>query len=329
MHRRTFIDGVTTSVIAAPLAAFAQHQEKVWRIGFFYFASRQSSLDSGRFTAFLQGMRELGYSEGRNFVVEARFADGKIERLPALAAELAQLKVDVVVATGSPTYAALRNSNSSTPIVVTVTADPVIEGLAASLARPGGNITGLSDAAADLGPKQLELLMAMVPQLARVGVILNPDNLSHPSQMKRLIVAAQKLGVQAVLAKAGTVAAIESGFELLARQRVDAVMLFGDTFFVQQLQQIVKAAIQHRKPSIYLVREYARAGGLMSYGADLVENFRRAATYVDKILKGAKPGDLPFEQPAKYSLAINLKTARELGLTVSQSLLLRADELIQ
>jgi putative ABC transport system substrate-binding protein len=201
--------------------------------------------------------------------------------------------------------------------------------LAASLARPGGNITGLSDTAADLGPKQLELLMTMVPQLSRVGVLLNPDNLSHPAQMTRLMLAAQKLGVQVVLAEAGTVADIEPGFDSLARQRADAVILFGDTFFVQQFQQIAQAALKHRKPSTYLIREYPRAGGLMSYGADIVENFRRAATYVDKILKGARPGELPFEQPAKYSLAINLKTAKALGLTVSQSLLLRADEVIQ
>jgi putative ABC transport system substrate-binding protein len=233
------------------------------------------------------------------------------------------------VATGSAAYRALQHAAASIPIVVTVTADPMIDGLADSLARPGGNFTGLTDTAADLGPKQIELLMAVVPQLSRAGVLLNPDNVSHPVQMKRLMLAAQKAGVQIVLAEAGTIADIEPGFATLARERASAVILFGDTFFVQQLQQIAQAAIKYRVPSMYTLHEFAEAGGLMSYGADLVDNFRRAATYVDKILKGARPGDLPFEQAARYSLAINLKTAKALGITMPQSLLVRADEVIQ
>ena len=327
MDRRTFVGGIASGALVIPLDAFAQ--DKVWRVGFLYVGSRQSALDTGRYNAFVQGMRELGYAEGKNLLIETRFGDGKIERLPGFAAELVQSKVDVIVATGSPAYTALRYATATIPVVVTVTADPVIEGLAASLARPGGNITGLSDTASDLGPKQLELLMAMVPQMSRVGVLLNPDNLSHPTQMKRLMLAAQKLGVQVVLAEAGTVADIDSGFDSLARQRADAVILFGDTFFVQQVQQIAQTALKYRKPSTYSIREYPRAGGLMSYGADIVENFRRAAIYVDKLLKGARAGELPFEQPTKYSLAISLKTAKALGLTISQSLLVRADEVIQ
>jgi putative tryptophan/tyrosine transport system substrate-binding protein len=329
MDRRTFIGGAASSIAAVPLGAFAQQQDKAWRIGFFYFGSRQSALDTGRYPAFVQGMRELGYIEGKNVIIETRFGDGKIERLRGIVADLVRSKVSVIVATGSAAYRALEHAAASIPIVVTVTADPMIDGLAESLARPGGNFTGLTDTAADLGPKQIELLMAVVPQLSRAGVLLNPDNVSHPVQMKRLMLAAQNVGVQVVLAEAGTMADIEPGFASLARERANAVILFGDTFFVQQLQQIAQAAIRYRVPSMYTLHEYVEAGGLMSYGADLVDNFRRAATYVDKILKGARPGDLPFEQAARYSLAINLKTAKALGITIPQSLLVRADEVIQ
>ena len=328
MDRRTFIVSAATGVLVMPLDAFAQQSGKVWRIGFFYFGSRQSSLDTGRYNAFVQAMRELGYVDGKNVAIEARFGDGKIDRLPGIAAELVRLKVDVIVATGSAVYRVLQRA-TTIPIVITVTADPMIDNLAASLSRPGGNFTGLTDTAADLGPKQIELVTAVVPQLSRVGVLLNPDNMSHPAQLKRLMLAAQNVGVQVVLAEAGTAAEIEPGFALLARERANGVILFGDTFYVQQLQLIAQAALKHRVASIYTIHEYAQAGGLMSYGADLVDNFRRAAIYVDKILKGAKPGELPFEQPTRYSLAINVKTAKALGLTVPQSLLLRADEVIQ
>ncbi len=329
MDRRTFIGTVASGVLGIPLGALAQQQSRVWRVGFFYFASRQSSLDSGRYNAFVQGMRALGYVEGKNLIIETRYGDGKIDRLPGLAAELVQLKVDAIVASGSPTYNALRHATTTIPVIVTVTADPVIEGLAATLSRPGGNFTGLTNTAVDLGPKHLELLVSVLPQLSRLGVLLNPDNASHPAQVTKVMLAAQNVGVQVVLAEAGTVADIDSGIASLARQRADAVILFGDTVFVQQFQQIAEATLKLRIASIYVIHEYARAGGLMSYGADLVDNFRRAATYVDKILKGAKPGELPFERPARYFLAINLKTAKALGLTIPQSLLLRADEVIQ
>ena len=329
MDRRAFIGSIAGGVLVVPLGAFAQEQGKVWRIGFFYFGSRQSALDTGRYDAFVQGMHELGYIEGKNIVIETRFGDGKVERVPGLAAELVRLKVDVIVATGSETYSVLRHATTTIPIVVTVTADPVIEGLATSLARPGGNFTGLADTAGEHGPKELELLMATVPKLSRVGVLLNPNNVSHAYQVKVLASAAQRVGVQVVRAEASTVAEIEPGFASLARERADAVILFGDSFFVQQFQEIAQVTLKHRVPSIAWIHDYAQAGGLMSYGADVVDNFRRAATYVDKILKGARPGELPFEQPARYALAINLKTARALGLTIPQSLLLRADEVIQ
>ena len=321
--------GAATGMLALPLGAVAQSQGKVWRIGFLYFGSRQSALDSGRYNAFVQGMRELGYAEGRNLTIESRFADGNIDRAPRLATEIVGLEVDAIVATGGGIYRALQRATTSIPVVVTVTNDPVASGLVASLARPGGNFTGLTDTAVDLAPKWLELIRAAVPQMSRIGVLLAPDNVGHPDQLKRLMLAAQKIGVQIVLAEAGTVAEIESGFASLARNRADAVIVFADTFFLQQVQQIAQAALRQRAPSIYTLREYAKVGGLMSYGADLTDNFRRAATYVDKILKGAKPGELAFEQPARYFLALNLKTARTLGITIPQSLLLRADEVIQ
>jgi len=329
MKRRRFVAGALSAALAVPLRTFAQAPARVWRVGFFYFGSRQSSLDTGRYAGFVQRMRELGYVEGRNMALEARFGDGKIERLPIIAAELVRSNMDVIVATGSPVYSALRFATTTIPIVVTVTTDPVIEGLAASLARPGGNFTGLTDTAADLGAKQLELLRSAVPQLTRLGVLLNPDNVTHPTQLKRVMLPAQKIGVQTVIAEAGTVADFDPAFDMLAQERANAVMLFGDTFFVQQLQQIAQTALKHRMASIYLIHDYAKAGGLMSYGPDIVDNFRRAATYTDRILQGAKPAELPFEQPDRYVLAINLKTAKALNLTIPQAVLVRADEVMQ
>jgi putative ABC transport system substrate-binding protein len=328
MRRRRFVAAAAGSALVLSLPGGAQAQAKVWRIGFFYFGSRQSSLDTGRYNGFVQRMRALGYVEGKNITLETRFADGKIDQLPAIAAELVRSNADVIVATGSPVYSALRFATTSIPIVVTVTTDPVIEALAASLARPGGNFTGLTDTAADLGAKQLELLRAAVPQMTRLGVILNPDNVTHPTQLKRVMLPAQKLGLQTVIAEAGAVAEIEPAFAALVQERANAALLFGDTFFVQQLQQIAQAALKYRLASIYLIRDYAEAGGLMSFGPDIVDNFRRAATYVDRILQGAKPAELPFEQPDRYVLAVNLKTAKTLSLTIPQGVLLRADEVV-
>jgi len=328
MRRRRFVAAAAGSALVLSLPGVAQAQAKVWRIGFFYFGSRQSSLDTGRYNGFVQRMRDLGYVDGKNMTLETRFADGKIDQLPAIAAELVRSNADVIVATGSPVYSALRFATTSIPIVVTVTTDPVIEALAASLARPGGNFTGLTDTAADLGAKQLELLRAAVPQMTRLGVILNPDNVTHPTQLKRVMLPAQKLGLQTVIAEAGAVAEIEPAFAALVQERANAALLFGDTFFVQQLQQIAQAALKYRLASIYLIRDYAKAGGLMSFGPDIVDNFRRAATYVDRILQGAKPAELPFEQPDRYVLAVNLKTAKTLSLTIPQGVLLRADEVV-
>ncbi len=328
MHKRCTLRLTLAFALLVCLPAANAQQSGKARVGFLYFGSHQIGPGADRYAAFLQGMRDLGYVEGKNLIVEARFAESGPERLLDLATELLRLKVDVIVATGSPTYRVLQRMTTSVPIVVTVTADPVLEGVAASVARPGANFTGLSVTAADLSSKQLELLKGISSRLSRVGVLLNPDNTSHPAQVTRLILAGQKVAVQVVLAEASTVAQIEPGFALLARERAHAVMFFGDGFFAQQLQALARAALKHRLPSIYPLPEYAEAGGLMSYGAPTIDNFRRAANYVDKILKGANPAQLPFEQPTKYALVINMKTAKALGVAIPQSILLRADRVV-
>jgi len=314
------------TAVACPPIALAQPVARTVRIGFLYFGSRQPGPGGERYAAFLAGMRDLGYVEGKNLVVEARFADSNIERVHDLVKELLSSKVDVIVATASPVYRALQRLNTSIPVVVTVTADPLLEGMATTVARPGGLFTGLADTAADLSSKQIELLKVMLPRLSRVGTILNPTNFSHPAQATRMTLAGQRIGIQIVLAEAGKTPEIEPAFESLARLRAEAVILFGDTFFSEQMRALAQAALKVRLPSVYVPQEYAAVGGLMSYGAALVDNFRRAATKVDKILKGAAPGDLPFEQPTEYQLAINLTTARTLGLTIPQSLLLRTNQ---
>jgi len=327
--RRRFLIALGAGVLAVPRGSLAQPQPKGARIGFLYYGSRQSALDTGRYNAFVQGMRELGYVEGTNFVIEARFADGKHERLPAFAAELVRLKVDVIVATGTPTYRALQHAAATIPVVITVTFDPVGDGFAASMARPGGNITGLTLSAADLGPKLLELLKAAMPKLSRVAVLVQPGNPAHPQRVVRIMSAAQKVGIQVVLAEAGTVPEIEREFAMMTKERANATIILADGFFLQESRPIAAQAVKHRLPSISQLREYAEAGGLMSYGPNSVDNFRRAATYVDKILKGAKPGELPFEEPTRYHLLINRKTALSLSLTIPQALLGQADEVIQ
>ena len=317
-------------LFACPIPAEAQPPAgKTARVGFLYFGSRQPGPGAERYAAFLEGMRELGYVEGKNLTIEARFADSKADRVTALLEELQRSKVDVIVATGSPVYRVLQRTPKVPPVVVTVTADPLLEGLAAAVARPGGNFTGLSDTAADLSLKQLELLRAISPKISRVGVLMNPTNRSHPSQVTRLMLAGQKLGMQVVLAEAGAAADIDPGFAALAHERAHAVILFGDTFFSQHVQDLARSALKHRMPSVYIPREYAMAGGLISYGANLTDNFRRAATYVDKILRGASPAELPFEQPTTYVFVINQKTAKALGLTVPQSILMRADQVVE
>jgi len=327
--RRTFIGRVGGALFAAPLNAFAQQQPKVWRIGFLAGGSRPPSLESSLYGGFPQGMRDLGYVEGSNLVIEWRFADGNFERLPGLAAELVRLKVDVIVTSATVAGLAAKKVTTTVPIVMAYSADPVRNGLVASLARPGGNITGLSGALPDITPKGLELLLTAVPSLSRVAILLNPSNPNSAVSLPSAQDSAQRAGVTLLKVEARTPEELESAFTAIVKERVGAVLVVIDAFFLTRRQQIAEFAIKNRLATIFANREYVEAGGLMSYGESVAEFMRRAATYVDKILKGAKPAELPIEQPTRFYLVINLKTAKALGLTIPQSLLLRADEVIQ
>ena len=328
MNRRKLLVVFGLGALAGALPALAQ-QGKVWRIGFFYFGSRKSALDSGRNGLFLEGMRDLGYIEGKNYVLVERYADGVSERLPGLAAELLKSKVDVIVATGTPVYHALQKAGTTLPIVITVMADPVGDGFAKSLAQPGGNFTGLSTGTFELFPKHVELLKIAVPKLSRVAVLWNPANDAHPARLKEMLSIARKVGLQTVAVEGRTAQDIEVGFATMTRERTEAAIILNDTFFIQQMRQIAELAARHKLPSIFGGTEYAEAGGYIGYGQNISDNFRRAASYVDKILKGAKPGDLPIEQPTKLSLVINRKTAKAIGLNIPQELVLRADKVIE
>lgn len=326
--RRRLLIALCLGTVVAPLVCLAQQQGKVWRIGFLYFGSRRSALDSGRYAAFIDGMRDLGYVEGKHFVVEARYAEGSAARAPELAEALVGLNVDVIVATGDAVYGALQKATGTIPIVATVGLD-AFRGAGANLARPGGNITGTSPISAELSPKRIELLVTAMPKLSRLAVLMNPSTLNHPAQLRNVTEAAHKFGIEVRPVNAGTPEEIERGFALMARQRAPAVLVFTDTFYVQQARQIAELALKHRLPTMFGSEEYVDSGGLMSYGPDIRDNFRRAAVFVDKILKGAKPGDLPIEQPTRIYLVINRKTANALGFAIPQELLLRADKVIE
>jgi len=327
--RRKLLLALGAAVLVTPFAALAQQKGKVWRIGYLYTGSRQLSLDTGRIPAFLQGMKELGYVEGKHFVMEFRFADGHRERLWALAGELVQLNADVIVTTGGPASHAAQQTTSTIPIVVTNTADPVREGFAMSLAKPGGNITGLSSGAAEVIQKHVELLVTVRPQIARIAVLLNPANAAHSPLLLSVQVAAQQSGRRVLPVAANNLEEIERGFASMTRNGADAVIVLVDNVFVQQRRQITGLALKHRLPASFANTEYVDAGGLFIYASNINENFRRAAIFVDKIFKGAKPGELPFELPTRYQLVINRKTANALGLTISPELLIRADKVIE
>jgi len=328
MNRRMFIGTIAGGLFALPLGCFAQRPLKLWRIGFLAAASQQDFTD-GRLDALLRGMRELGYVEGKNLVIEARYGDGNYDRLPALAAELVRLKVDVIVAVPSPAIRAAQHATTTIPIVFPSTGDPVGSGFVVSLAHPGGNITGLSNANLDISAKTLELLMMMAPRMSRIAILANPGSSTAPAMVKSIDAAARNLRVQAVPINASSPDEIESAFATMRRQRADAVVIAGDAFLNMQAGQIAELAINDRIPSVTQSPRYARIGGLMSYGQSTTEVYRRTAAYVDRIFKGANPGDLAVEQPTKFELVINLKTAKALGLAIPQSLILRADEVIQ
>jgi putative ABC transport system substrate-binding protein len=329
LDRRTFIGTLTGGLLAAPLAAEGQQAAKIARIG---YLSPNLAASPHLPEAFRQGLRNLGYVEGRNVVIEYRDAEGKPERLPALAAELVALKVDVIVAPGTPQALAARQATRTLPIVFATAADPVESGLVTSLARPAGNVTGLSILAPALVGKRLELLTQAVPGVSRVAVLWQPgghDERTDKDILKAAEVAARALGVQLQVVEARGPADFDRAFSDMTRARAGALTVLTGIMFLNERRRLVDLTARNRVPAVYGGRDFVHAGGLLSYGPNLADLYRRAATYVDKILKGAKPGDLPVEQPTKFELVINLKTAKALGLTIPPALLQRADQVIE
>ena len=329
MDRRTFINIVAAGLAIARSAAEAQQASKVARIGF--LATNLAVIPPLR-DAFLQGLRDLGYVEGRNVVIEYRDAEGKLERFPALAAELVALKVDVIVAPTTPATVAAKQATKTIPIVFAVVSDPVTSGLVTSLARPGGNVTGLSVLEPELVGKRLELLKQVVPGGSRVAVLWHPGAVGERTEkdvLKEAEAAARAMGVPLQFVEARGPADFDRAFLDMTRASAGALAVLESTVFFVERRHLVDLAAKNRLPAVYGLREFVDAGGLMAYGPNQPDLFRRAATYVDKILKGAKPGDLPVEQPTKFELIINLKAAKGLDITIPQSLLLRAVEVIQ
>ena len=329
MRRRDFMTLVVgASAVACPFAAHAQQTTKIARIG--YLASNLAN--QGPLEAFRQGLRDLGYVEGRNVMIEYRDAQGKLEPLQALAAELVALKADVIVASSTAAALAAKQATTVVPIVFGTVPDPVASGLVASLARPGGNVTGLSNLNADLVGKCLEYLTQAVPGVSRVAVLWQRGAFGERTEQEMLKaseVAARALGIQLHFVEARGPADIDKAFAEIVGARADAVTVLVSGMLLGERKHLVDFAAKNRLPVVYTFRELVDAGGLMSYGPSLADLFRRAASYVDKILKGTKPADLPVEQPTKFELVINLKTAKALGLTIPPALLARADEVIE
>jgi putative ABC transport system substrate-binding protein len=314
-------------LFALSASAEAQQAGKVTRIG---FLSPFSPSDTAHWhEAFRQGLRDHGWIEGKNIRIEYRYAEGKNDRLPNLVADLVRLKVDIIVASISTDALAAKNATRTIPIVMASPGDPVASGFVESLSRPGGNITGLSQMAPELAGKRLELLKEIVSKLSRVAVLWNPQGLSSTLSWKELQLPARELGVQLHSLEVRSSNDIDKAFEDATRARAVAVAIMPDPAFAGNLKRIAELAAKSRLPSIFHLREYADSGGLMTYGPDRTDMFRRAATYVDKILKGTKPADLPVEQPTKFELVINLKTAKQIGLTIPPNVLARADKVIR
>ncbi len=327
-RRKVLVLILALSLLVVPLAADAQQANKVYRVGVLGGVSPQTL--PGSIEAFRQRLRDLGWVEGQNVVIEYRWGEGNVDRLPELAAEFIRLKVDIIVAAGTLSALAAKNLTPTIPIVMVAAGDPVGSGLVASLARPGGNVTGLSLLAPEIVGKQLELLTETVPRLSRLAVLWNPNtpSLSH-ILLSEAESAARSLRVQVHRFGPRSPTELEGTFSAMTKTRVTALLALADPEFLFHRTRIVDLAAKARLPAIYGLREFTEAGGLMSYAPSVVENWRRAAAYVDKILRGVKPGDLPVEQPTKFELVINLKTAKALGLTIPQSILIRADEMIQ
>jgi putative ABC transport system substrate-binding protein len=326
MNRKIFCLALCALLFALCLPAQAQ-QPKVPQIGLLFSSS--PSVQLARIEAFRQGLREIGYVEGKNIVIELRSAEGKPNRLPALAAELVRLKVDVIVSAAPTVTRAIKEATVTIPIVMAQDRDPVGNGFVANLARPGGNITGLSSLAPEISGKQLELLKEIVPRLSRVAVLGTSTSPGTAQVLKELELAAGALGVKLQYLDVLGPKDIETAFRAAGKGRAEAVLVLGGPVLNSQRTQVVDLAVKNRFPGIYIAIEFVEAGGLMSYGTSVTDLFRRAAVYVDKILKGTKPADLPVEQPTKFELVINLKTAKQIGLTIPPNVLARADKVIK
>jgi putative ABC transport system substrate-binding protein len=325
-NRRKLLVVLGAGALAASYASFAQPQTKVWRIG--YLATSDPATMRPQLNEFREGMRERGYVEGKNLTIEYRWAVGSLESRPEIAVELVNLKVDAIFVFGTPAAVAAKKATSTIPIVFVGVGDPLGSGIVASLARPGGNITGVSNIAGDLSAKLMQLLSQAAPNMKRVAVLRNPANALAVHQLKDAEPAARSLGLQLEVFDVRSPADFETAYAGMAKSHVGGVVLFGDPLFTGYSKQLAELAIRFRILSIYVIRTYPEAGGLMSYGPGL-DIFRLAATFVDKILKGAKPTDLPVEQPTRLELVINGKTAKALGLTIPQSLLISADKVIE
>jgi putative ABC transport system substrate-binding protein len=327
MDRRVFFTLLGSSLLIAPLVTDAGQLSGVRRIG--YLESGSAAPGTPNVEAFRKGLRDLGWVEGQNIAIEVRYAAGKFDRLPALAAELVRLKVELIFASTTPGALAVKRATTTIPIVIGFVADPVKSGLVASLAHPEGNITGWTHQGLDLRAKYLDLLKEAVPRAHRIGALLNPANPVHVASVKNLEVGAQALKVQLQLAWVQDPKDLEEAFSALAHKGVDALAVLPEGMFLTHKELIIRLAARHRLPTLYGIIEFAEAGGLMAYGVELPDMFRRGAFFVDRILKGVKPADLPVEQPTRVDLVINSRTARALGLTIPQPLLLRADRVLE
>ena len=327
MQRRAIVLSAGFALLAAPLRLAAQLSLKVPRVGYLFSFTPAEGLHL--WEACRQGLRELGYVEGHNIVLEPRWADGHHERLPALAAELVRLKVDVIVSAATPASRAAKGATGSIPIVIVAVGEPVKTGLVASLSRPGGNITGLSLLTTDVSGKRLELLSDLVRKLSRLAVLMNPDNPVHALFLEETRDAARQSGVRLQSLRARNPEEIEKVFDAAVSDQADALIVFDDPVIWSHRAHVVAHAAKRKLPVMYGYREFVDEGGLMSYGPNRIDNYRRTAVYVDRILKGAKPADLPVEQPTRFEFIVNAKTAGTLGLTLPVSLRLRADQVIE
>ena len=325
-RRRRFLATLAIGAVCAPHASLAQRQSsKLSRIG--YLDTSSASIASVRLDRLRAGLRDLGYAEGRNIVIEARWAESRYERLPGLAAELLDLKLDVFVAAGPAAIQVVRQATTTLPIVFAASGDPLSFGFVHSLSRPGGNVTGVSSVGADLSYKYLDILREAIPGFSTVAVLMNPAHPGHPDYLRNIQAAARET-VRVLPIQAANAGQIEAAFGVIKQGRAQALIVPGDGLFFSQARRIAELAVQDHLPTLFSTREPVQVGALMSYGPNLAEQFYRAATYVDKILKGAPPGDLPVEQPTTFELVINLKTAKAIGLTLRQEMLLRADVLM-